>query len=147
LAATLCTLTSEVTRISRSAYVAGAANLPFSVMRRLRRLRSAQVQRQDPPYHLPFTQERLVATPAIRPDVTYSCAAGRPPRQRPAWGILGVQKEAALAAKRLVVTVEEIVDELRAAPNACVLPHWVISAVALVPGGAFSFVCARLLRS
>jgi glutaconate CoA-transferase subunit A len=33
--------------------------------------------------------------------------------------------------------VEEIVDELRAPANACVLPQWVISAVALVPGGAF----------
>jgi glutaconate CoA-transferase subunit A len=53
------------------------------------------------------------------------------------WGILGVQKEAALAAKRVVVTVEEIVDDLRAPPNACVLPQWVISAVSLVPGGAF----------
>jgi glutaconate CoA-transferase subunit A len=53
------------------------------------------------------------------------------------WGILGVQKEAALAAKRVVVTVEEIVAELHAAPNACVLPQWVISAVAHVPGGAF----------
>jgi glutaconate CoA-transferase subunit A len=53
------------------------------------------------------------------------------------WGILGVQKEAALAAKRVVVTVEEIVDELRAPPNACVLPQWLVNAVAVVPGGAF----------
>jgi len=53
------------------------------------------------------------------------------------WGILGVQKEAVLAAKRVVVTVEEIVDELHAPHNACVLPRWVISAVAPVPGGAF----------
>ena len=44
---------------------------------------------------------------------------------------------AALAAKRVVVTVEEIVDDLRAPPNACVLPQWVVSAVSVVPGGAF----------
>ena len=53
------------------------------------------------------------------------------------WGILGVQKEAVLAAKRSIVTVEEIVDDLEAPPNACVLPHWVVSAVCAVPGGAY----------
>ena len=53
------------------------------------------------------------------------------------WGILGVQKEAVMAAKRVIVTVEEIVDELRPAPNACVLPRWVIAAVCHEPGGAF----------
>jgi glutaconate CoA-transferase subunit A len=44
--------------------------------------------------------------------------------------------EAALAAKRCIVTVEEIVDELNAPMNACVLPGWALSAVCLVPGGA-----------
>jgi len=52
------------------------------------------------------------------------------------WGILGVQKEAALAAKRCIVTVEEIVDDLNAPMNACVLPTWALSAVCHVPGGA-----------
>jgi glutaconate CoA-transferase subunit A len=52
------------------------------------------------------------------------------------WGILGVQKEAALAAERVIVTVEEVVDELDPRPGAIVLPSWVVSAVAPVPGGA-----------
>jgi Coenzyme A transferase len=52
-------------------------------------------------------------------------------------GIVGVQKEAALAATRVIVTVEEIVDDLRIpSPNAVVLPCWTISAVVEVPGGA-----------
>jgi glutaconate CoA-transferase subunit A len=51
-------------------------------------------------------------------------------------GIVGVQKEAVLAAKRSIVTVEEIVADLDAPPNAVILPHWVVSAVCLVPGGA-----------
>jgi glutaconate CoA-transferase subunit A len=121
-----------------SAYVAGAANLPFSVMR-------GYAGSDLPKYNdkirfitCPFTQERLVATPAIRPDVTVIHAQQADRHGNVLlWGILGVQKEAALAAKRVVVTVEEIVEELHAAPNACVLPRWVISAVALVPGGAF----------
>jgi glutaconate CoA-transferase subunit A len=53
------------------------------------------------------------------------------------WGVLGVQKEAVLAAKRSIVTVEEIVDALDAWPNACVLPHWAVTAVAAEPGGAY----------
>jgi len=52
------------------------------------------------------------------------------------WGILGVQKEAVLAAQRAIVTVEEIVDDLNAPPNACVLPTWTMSSVCCVPGGA-----------
>jgi glutaconate CoA-transferase subunit A len=51
-------------------------------------------------------------------------------------GILGVQKEAVLAAKRALITVEEIVDDLGADTNACLLPHWVVSAVCVVPRGA-----------
>jgi glutaconate CoA-transferase, subunit A len=52
-------------------------------------------------------------------------------------GIVGVQKEAVLAAKRSLVTVEEIVDDLgERSYNACILPHWTITAIAHVPGGA-----------
>ena len=54
------------------------------------------------------------------------------------WGILGVQKEAVLAARRAIVTVEEVVDDLGVDParNAVILPSWVISAVSPAPGGA-----------
>jgi glutaconate CoA-transferase subunit A len=53
------------------------------------------------------------------------------------WGLVGVQKETVLASTRAIVTVEEIVDTLDAPPNAVVLPHWVVSAVCEVKGGAF----------
>jgi len=52
------------------------------------------------------------------------------------WGIVGVQKEAVLAARSSIVTVEEIVEKLEPAPNACVIPNWVVTAVCEVPGGA-----------
>ena len=52
-------------------------------------------------------------------------------------GIIGIQKEAVLAAKRAVVTVEEVVDDFDGVhPNACILPHWTLTAIAVVPGGA-----------
>ena len=53
------------------------------------------------------------------------------------WGIMGVQKEAVLAADRAIVTVEEIVDELEPRPHAVVLPSWVVTAVCHVPNGAW----------
>jgi glutaconate CoA-transferase subunit A len=51
-------------------------------------------------------------------------------------GIVGVQKEAVLASGAAVVTVEEIVDSFESHPNALVLPHWTVDAIAHVPGGA-----------
>jgi glutaconate CoA-transferase, subunit A len=121
-----------------SAYVAGAAKLPFAVIR--------AYAGSDLPKHndkikfiqCPFTGETLAAVPAINPDVTIIHAQKADRKGNILlWGILGVQKEAILAAKKAVVTVEEIVDDLKAWPNACILPGWTISAVCHVPGGAF----------
>ena len=74
----------------------------------------------------------------MRPDVTFIHAQKASLRGDVLIeGIMGVQKEAVLAAKRAVVTVEEIVEDFSGVhPNACVLPHWTITAVARVPGGA-----------
>jgi glutaconate CoA-transferase, subunit A len=121
-----------------NAYVAGASNLPFAVLR--------AYAGSDLPKHndkikfiqCPFTGESLAAVPSIRPDVTVIHAQKSDRKGNILlWGILGVQKEAVLAAKRAIVTVEEIVDELNAWPNACILPHWTISAVCRVVGGGF----------
>lgn len=120
-----------------NAYVAGAANLPFAL---LRAYAGTDLPAHNPDLRTvtcPFTGEVLTATPAIRPDVTV-IHAQRADRKGNVhlWGIVGVQKEAVLAAKRCIVTVEEIVDDLDAPPNAVILPHWVVDAVAPVPGGA-----------
>jgi glutaconate CoA-transferase subunit A len=121
-----------------NAYVAGASKLPFAVLR-------AYAGSDLPKHNLrikfiecPFTGETLAAVPAIHPDVTVIHAQKADRKGNVLlWGILGVQKEAVLAAKKAIVTVEEIVDDLKAWPNACILPHWTISAVCCVPGGAF----------
>lgn len=120
-----------------NAYVAGASNLPFAVLR--------GYAGSDLPKHngairqirCPFTNEELAAVPAVRPDVAVIHAQKADRKGNVLmWGIVGVQKEAVLAAKHSIVTVEEIVDSLDAPPNAVVLPSWVVSAVAPVPGGA-----------
>jgi glutaconate CoA-transferase subunit A len=85
----------------------------------------------------PFTGERLAAVRALRPDVgiVHAQQADRAGNVQ-LWGITGVQKEVVLASARSIVTVEEIVDELEPRPGAVVLPSWVVTAVAAVPGGA-----------
>jgi len=121
-----------------NAYVAGASNLPFAL---LRAYQGSDLPKHNPNIRFlscPFTGEQLAATPAIRPDVTVIHAQQADRRGNVLlWGILGVQKEAAFAARRVIVTVEEIVDRLEAPPNACVLPSVVVTAVCPEPGGAF----------
>jgi glutaconate CoA-transferase subunit A len=85
----------------------------------------------------PFTGEELSAVPAVRPDVTVIHAQKADRKGNVLlWGIAGVQKEAVLAAKRAIVTVEEQVDAHYAPSNVCVLPSWVVDAVCLAPRGA-----------
>ena len=120
-----------------NAYVAGASNLPFAV---LRGYAGSDLPKHNPAIRrirCPFTNEELAAVPAIRPDVAIIHAQKADRKGNVLiWGIVGVQKEAVLAAKHSIVTVEEIVDSLEAPSNAVVLPSWVVSAVAPVPGGA-----------
>jgi glutaconate CoA-transferase subunit A len=120
-----------------NAYVAGASNLPFAVMRGYA---GCELPEHNPTIKTivcPFTGERLAAVPAIRPDVTVIHAQKADRKGNVLlWGILGVQKEAILSAKRTIVTVEEIVDDLKAWPNACILPSWVLNCVCEVPQGA-----------
>jgi glutaconate CoA-transferase, subunit A len=121
-----------------NAYVAGASHLPFGVLR--------GYAGTDLPEHnddiafidCPFTGERLSAVRAINPDVAI-IHAQQADRQGNVqlWGLSGVQKEAVLAAKHALVTVEEVVDELAPRPRAIVFPSWVVDAVCHVPNGSW----------
>jgi glutaconate CoA-transferase, subunit A len=117
-------------------YAAGAAGLPFAVLRGYRGTDLADHTATLAPIVCPFTGEELTAVPAINPDVSiiHAQLADRSGNVM-MWGITGVQKEAVLAAHRALVTVEEIVDELEPRPGSVVLPSWVVSHVAAVPGG------------
>jgi glutaconate CoA-transferase, subunit A len=119
-----------------AAYAAGAAGLPFGILRGYADTDLAETT-SVAWIDCPFTGERLAAVRAIRPDVTVvhaqqADAAGNVQL----WGIAGVQKEAVLAARRSLVTVEEVVPELVPRPGSVVLPGWAITAVSAAPGGA-----------
>jgi glutaconate CoA-transferase subunit A len=121
-----------------NAYEAGAAGLPLAVFRGYKGAGLAQVNPNIRSIIDPFTGEELAAIPSVRPDVTFIHAQRANKRGDVlVEGIIGIQKEAVLAAKRAVVTVEEVVDDFAGLhPNACVLPHWTIAAISVVPGGA-----------
>ena len=118
-------------------YVAGASGLPFAV---LRGYSGTDLVGNNP--HIktitcPFTGQELAAVPALNPDVTIIHAQRADTAGNvQLWGITGIQKEAAMAAARVLVTVEEVVEELEPVPGQVVLPARVVDAVSVVPGGA-----------
>lgn len=117
-------------------YAAGAAGLPFAVLRGYRGTDLPAYTAGIAAITCPFTDEELTAVQALRPDVTiiHAQQADRAGNIQ-LWGIAGFQKEAALAATRVLVTVEEIVATLTPRPHAVVLPWFTVDAVSLVPGG------------
>jgi glutaconate CoA-transferase subunit A len=118
-------------------YVAAASGLPFAVMRGYVGTDLPNHTDTIQPITCPFTGEQLTAVQALDLDVgiIHAQRADRAGNVQ-LWGITGVQKEAVLAARRSLVTVEEVVDELEARRGAIVLPSWVVTCVAEVPGGA-----------
>lgn len=120
-----------------AAWVAGASRLPFGT---LRASPATDLPAHSPAFgtvECPFTGELLTAVAAHRPDVTI-IHAQRADEQGNVqlWGIVGVQKEAVLAADRAIVTVEEVVPRIDRVPGDVLLPAEVIDAVCHVPGGA-----------
>jgi glutaconate CoA-transferase, subunit A len=119
-----------------AAYAAGAAGLPFGVLRGYRGTDLAE-RTKVALITCPFSGEEVEAVPALRPNVGIVHAQQADPRGNvQLWGITGVQKETVLAASRSIVTVEEVVPELELRPGGVVLPSWVVDAVSPAPGGA-----------
>jgi len=121
-----------------NAYDAAAAGLPFAVFRGYRGAELPRVNPAIKEVNCPYTGEKLATVPAVKLDVAIIHAQKADRKGNVLLeGIVGVQKEAVLAAKRSVVTVEEIVDELSPpSPNSVVLPSWTVKAIVEVPGGA-----------
>jgi glutaconate CoA-transferase subunit A len=118
-------------------YQAGASGLPFAVIRGYVGSDLPKYNKKIQPIACPFTGEVLTATPALNPDVTIIHAQEADEKGNVGiYGIVGIQKEAALAAKKVIVTVEKTVKHLDLPVNACILPGWVIAAISVVPGGA-----------
>jgi glutaconate CoA-transferase subunit A len=117
-------------------YAAGASALPCALMRGYVGT-DLEAHTQVERLRCPFTGEELVIVPALNPDVAivHAQEADRAGNVQ-LWGIPGVQKEAVLAARRSLVTVERIVKTLELRPGGVVIPHWAIDLVAEAPQGS-----------
>ena len=120
-------------------FAAGAAGLPFWPLRDYTGTDLPKVNPNIRRVVCPFTGEELAAVPALQPDVAIvhaqrADASGNAQM----WGIIGVQKEAAFAAKRVIVVAEELVEEsvIRSDPNRTIVPSMIVSAVVHEPWGA-----------
>ena len=120
-------------------FAAGAARLPFWPLRNYMGTDLGRVNPRIKTVACPYTGEALATVPALNPGVTIvhaqrADAAGNTQM----WGLVGVQKEAAFAAERVIVVVEELVNEdvIRSDPNRTVIPSMIVSAVVVEPWGA-----------
>ena len=120
-----------------AAFSAGAARLPFAVIRGAAGNDLLKYTPGMTSIRCPFTQEEVTAVKAINPDVAIihaqrSDADGNVQL----WGVAGIQKEAVLSAKTVIVTVEEICSRLGPVANGIVIPSWIINSIVHAPGGA-----------
>ena len=120
-------------------FAAGAAGLPFWPLRNYAGTDLPRVNPNIRSVACPFTGDIVAAVPALVPDLTIvhaqrADAAGNAQM----WGVLGVQREAAFAARKVIVVAEDVVDEatIRADPNRTIIPSLIVSAVVHEPWGA-----------
>ena len=120
-------------------FSAGAAGLPFWPLRDYAGTDLPRVNDCIKTVACPYTGESLATVPALNPDVTIVHAQRADAQgNTQIWGLLGVQKEAAFASRRVIVVVEELVEEsvIRADPNRTLIPAMIVDAVVVEPWGA-----------
>ncbi|HVM72599.1 MAG TPA: CoA-transferase [Anaerolineales bacterium] len=115
---------------------AGAAGLPFMPMNQTA---ATGLERANPQLRRvvdPYSGREVITVPALNPDVAIVHVQRADANGNAhLWGIIGEQKESAFAAKRVILTAEEIVDEavIRSDPNRTLIPGFIVSAVCHVP--------------
>jgi glutaconate CoA-transferase subunit A len=120
-------------------YTAGASRLPFFPLRSYDGSDLATANPRIRRVASPYDGEEVAVVPPLNPDLTIIHAQRADAEGNvQAWGIVGVQREAALAAKRVIAVVEELVDTsvVRNDPDRTLLPGTVVDAVCVEPFGA-----------
>jgi glutaconate CoA-transferase subunit A len=120
-------------------YTAGATNLPFMPLRSYFETDLPKANPLIREIRSPYSDEVVYAVPPLNPDVAIIHAQRADANgNTQIWGLLGCQKEAAFAAERVIVVVEELADEsvVRADPNRTVIPGLIVDAVVVEPYGA-----------
>jgi len=120
-------------------YAAGASRLPFFPLRSYDGSDLAKVNPLIRRVASPYDGEEVAVVPPLNPDLAIIHAQRADADGNvQAWGIVGVQREAALAARRVIAVVEELVDAsvIRDDPDRTLLPGTVVDAVCVEPFGA-----------
>lgn len=118
---------------------AGAAGLPFMPMNPTA---ATDLERVNPLIQRvtdPYSGKEVITVPALQPDVAIVHVQRADVNGNAhLWGIIGEQKEVAFAARRVILTAEEIVDEaiIRSDPNRTLIPGFIVDAVCHVPYAA-----------
>ncbi len=120
-------------------YMAGAADLPFFPLRSY--LGSDMPAANDLIRFIdnPYGEGQIAVVPPLKPDVSFVHAQRADIHgNTQLWGLLGTQKEVAFASKKVIIVVEEIVDEdvIRRDPNRTLIPGLIVDAVVHEPFGA-----------
>jgi glutaconate CoA-transferase subunit A len=115
---------------------AGASGLPFMPMNQTAATHLEAANPNIKRVQDPYSKKEVIVVPALNPDVAI-VHVQRADREGNAhlWGIIGEQKEAAFAAKKVILTAEEIVDEsvIRSDPNRTIIPGFIVDAVCHIP--------------
>ncbi len=119
-------------------FLAGSAGLPFWPLRNYRGTDLPRANELIRQVKCPYTGEELATVPAVNPDVTIvHCQRADREGNAQVWGLMGTQKEAAFASKRVIVVAEEIVDSsvIRRDPNRTLIPGFIVNHVVHEPWG------------
>jgi glutaconate CoA-transferase subunit A len=122
-----------------SRYMAGAARLPFMPLRSYLGADQPKVNPRIQFVDSPYGDGPIAVVPPLNPDVAILHAQRADATgNTQIWGLLGVQKEVGFAADRVIVVVEEVVDEavIRSDPNRTIIPGLLVDAVVHEPYGA-----------
>ena len=120
-------------------YTAGAARLPFYPVNSYVGSDLPKANPRIRQIQSPYGDEQIFVVPPLNPDVAILHAQRADQNgNTQIWGLTGVQKEAAFASQRVIVVVEELVDEsvIRADPNRTLIPGLIVDAVVVEPFGA-----------
>jgi glutaconate CoA-transferase subunit A len=120
-------------------FMAGAAGLPFMHLQGFEGSTLAEKNPRIKAVKCPYTDRRFSTVPALNPDVAIiqvQRADGVGNAQ--IWGLMGVQREAAFASKKVIIVAEELVESsvIRSDPNRTVIPGMIVDAVVIEPFAA-----------
>jgi len=120
-------------------FMAGASKLPFMHLNSFSGSSLPQKNEKIKNVVCPYTGQVFATVPALNPDVAI-IHVQRVDEDGNAqiWGLMGVQREAAFASKKVIIVAEELVDRsvIRSDPNRTLIPGMKVNAVVIEPFGA-----------